>query len=105
AKEGATVVAFKGLPKDVPGVNNLEERQNKFRQLLTQIDSSATTTQGVSETSLGQGKFLVGDDLEELLTETTARKETLTEHGLQFIRKQNENGPVYFIANWNDSRH
>lgn len=100
AQQGATVIAFKGLPEDVPGMSNLDERKKKFESLLDKTDAAVTIVDGVSEARTGKGKFLVGSNLDILLQKAGLRRESMIDQGLQFIRKKNKNGVIYFITNW-----
>jgi hypothetical protein len=51
---------------------------------------------------VGKGSILVGYDLEELLKSATIRKELISSRGLQFNRRKNAAGNVYFINNRSD---
>lgn len=93
ARNGATVIFYKNLPKDVPGLSNLASRQAEMKRLLASLqfkDNKAT---------LGKGAVLLGDNLEELLVMAKVRQETMVETGLQFVRRSQVNGHFYFIAN------
>jgi hypothetical protein len=51
---------------------------------------------------MGSGRFLIGDDLEALLSTARIRREALAEEGLQFVRRRHDDGTTYFITNWNE---
>jgi hypothetical protein len=97
AKNGATILVYKNLPADVPGFNNLEGRRNTFHEMVNQL--SFTTTGNLKKAIIGKGAFILGDNLEELLKASTARKENIAEKQLSFIRKKDNEGNVYFITN------
>lgn len=99
ASEGATIIYHKKLPHDVPGLGNLDQRQTRFKQLLTQLNFVNTPTAGVRQATIGKGAFLVGDDLNELMSYAHIARETLIDKGLQFIRKKHDKGHYYFINN------
>ncbi|RYZ53402.1 MAG: hypothetical protein EOO14_15565 [Chitinophagaceae bacterium] len=97
AKAGATILAYKDMPSDVPGFHKLEERRNSFQQLTAQL--SFRDAGNVKKATFGKGAFVVGDDLEALLTAAGVKHEVIAEKGLSFIRRKNSDGKVYFINN------
>ncbi len=100
ARAGATVAFYRGLPADVPGLNDLEKRRARLRQLASSVSLSPI---GASKTlrsaKVGSGKVIVGDDLEELLTAAGARREAAVETGVKLIRRRERDGVTYFIVN------
>ncbi|MEP7236634.1 MAG: glycosyl hydrolase [Ferruginibacter sp.] len=100
AKNGATIIAYKDMPDDVPGYGQLEKNTAAFKSLLNQLNFTATDVDGVKSATIGKGKFLSGKNFEKLLTAASIRKEGMTEKGLQFNRRKNADGSsFYFIAN------
>ncbi|PWK16828.1 alpha-L-rhamnosidase-like protein [Arcicella aurantiaca] len=97
AKEGATIVIHNKLPQDVPGLGNLEERQAKFKALIAQLNF--TKNAGVSQANIGKGRFILGENLGEILAAAKVQRETMIDKGLSNIRKINANGKTYFINN------
>jgi len=53
----------------------------------------------VQEARLGRGRILVGGDVEELLDAANVRREPLVDRGLQFIRRNHQQGHHYFVTN------
>jgi hypothetical protein len=105
ARNGATVIVFKNLPGDVPGLARLEARRNRFRQLVNQLQFADSATTGVKEARLGRGAVLLGDDLEPLLARAGVKREAMVDQGLQFVRRsRGAAGRYYFIANWGESQ-
>jgi hypothetical protein len=51
---------------------------------------------------MGNGRFLMADDMPRLLAAANIRREAMTDDGLQFVRRQYKNGNSYFIANKSD---
>ncbi|HEX8315282.1 MAG TPA: glycosyl hydrolase, partial [Flavisolibacter sp.] len=97
AKAGATVLVYKAMPGDVPGLGQLESRRKLFQQLTAAMNF---TEQGkLKKAMVGKGAFYVSDDLDALLAASKARKETLADKGLSFIRRKNADGITYFINN------
>jgi hypothetical protein len=98
-KNGATVIAYKNLPSDVPGFGQLDKNTASLKSLLNQLHFQSSAND-VQVAAVGKGKFILGNDLEELLKAALIRKEPMTEQGLQFNRRKMPNGnAVYFIAN------
>lgn len=100
AKNGATIIAYKNLPADVPGFGQLEKNQASLKSLLSQLQFKTATEGDVQVATIGKGKFLTGNNLDALLKAAAIRRETMTEQGMQFSRRK-ESGifHTYFIAN------
>jgi hypothetical protein len=101
ARGGARVVVVDGLPQDVPGLGQLDRRRDLFRRLTSSL-TFAEVAPGVQEARLGAGAFLLGADVDALLARAGVRRETMTDLGLQFVRRAQPSGFDYFIANWTD---
>jgi hypothetical protein len=85
AGSGATVIFDKQSPSDVPGLGSLEARRSQLQGLLAR----AQTTPGLR----------VGD-LETELTNAKIARETLLDHpGLMCLRRREDDGKIYFVAN------
>jgi hypothetical protein len=82
AREGARVVAFRGLPADVSGFADLDNRRARFKQLRDQASSLPS-----------------GDDLDSLLARVGVDRERLVDWGLEFARRRYADGRVYFLVN------
>lgn len=98
-RAGATVIAYRGLPADVPGLHDLEARRARFRQLREQLVWSAPDDRGVRQARLGHGTLLTGSDLEALLEKAGVAREPLVDRGLAFVRRRHTGGRYYFVAN------
>lgn len=97
AKNGATILVYKNLPADVPGWNDLDKRRKALQDLLSQL--VFIEKDKFKKAIVGKGMFLMGDDIETLMQTAGVRKEMMTEKRLQFIRKKNDDGNLYFINN------
>eukprot|EP01035_Chromulina_nebulosa_P036312 gene36311-48898_t len=98
AKQGANIIFHKKLPADVPGLGNLDERKSKFKSLLAELNF-VTNTAGFSQAKIGQGSFLVGENLDEMMVFAKIYRETMIDNGLQFVRKTHTKGNYYFVNN------
>jgi hypothetical protein len=98
--QGASVVFYDGVPKMVPGLADIANKQKQFDALLRQIQFKSTNASGVSLATSGKGKFWEGKQLRYLLANANVRHEMyLAENKLQFIRRKINGGEYYFITN------
>ena len=97
ARNGVNILVYKNLPQDVPGLGDLEERRKTFQQLVKQLNFVANGT--IKKAIVGKGGFYISDNIDDLLASAKVRKESFVEYGLQFIRRTNNDGQVYFINN------
>ena len=96
-EQGAMVLIYKDLPRNVPGMNLIEVRARTLQQLLGRIHFSQEGK--IQKAMLGKGAFYVSDDPELLMQAANARKEPCTENGLSILRRKNADGKFYFINN------
>ncbi|MBO2010064.1 glycosyl hydrolase [Hymenobacter negativus] len=102
AQGGATIAFQHQAPADVPGLGALATRRAEFKKLLAQLKFADTKTAGVQQAAVGKGRILLGDDVPTLLAQAGVKRETLTDQGLQFIRRRHAKGHYYFLANWGE---
>lgn len=103
AEEGATIIFQSNLPDDVPGYHNLVERRESLKQVLTNVGSFEETEQpDVREVKIGGGRFLVGENLKEILEFAKVPRESMTDRGLWFNRQSYPGGYCYFIKNMSE---
>jgi len=105
-EKGAMVLVLGELPKDVPGLADLDRRRQEFEILRDRlIGSLKNFRNNVKLAQIGQGKLLVCDDLEALMKAAEIEREEMTDLGLQFVRhKEAEDRFVYFIVNLSGQR-
>jgi glycosyl hydrolase family 106( putative alpha-L-rhamnosidase) len=99
AREGATVIVAGDLPQDVPGLGNLEERRRRLKTALASLGPSKPLHSGITQTRLGKGRLLAGPDLERLLELAGVERESVVDEGVELIRRADEAGTTYFLAN------
>lgn len=79
-EQGGNVIFTGHLPKDVPGLGNLEERRNRLKALESDMATPAK-------------------DLQAAIRMTGARPEPLRERGVSLLRRTNEvGGHNYYLA-------
>jgi hypothetical protein len=103
AEKGATIIFYKDLPADVPGYGQLEKRKMEFRDLMDRLDFIEDEEPEIFKAHIGEGAFLLGDDLFKLLTYAGVGKEYLTDRGLQVVRRRYGQSKIYFIVNRGDA--
>jgi hypothetical protein len=97
AKNG-DVVVMQALPKDVPGLGKLEEQRFDLKKMIESILFNKVDDD-VSEYITGRGKIILSNDIQKGLEYANLRRETLTDLGLKFIRRQVADGKYYYIVN------
>ena len=100
AKAGATILFYKHIPVDVPGFKDYVNRTKQLNKIITPFKFVDEGT--VSKAKVGNGSFIIGDDIQDLLASVSVRREALSLEGLQFYRRKNEDGNFYFINNRSD---
>lgn len=103
AEKGATVIFHNKLPADVPGFSELENRQQEYEKLVNSFAFNKSENSAVSTCHLGNGNFLMGDDLSEMLAVVDVFHENLAEENLWFTRVKRDDGTCYFISNWSEN--
>jgi hypothetical protein len=102
ARRGATVVSFESWPSDVSGLADLEPRRARLKAALSAVSFGSPDANGVREASVGSGRILQGGDLGRLLARANVRRERMTDLGLQFARRADTLGRIYFVSNPSD---
>ena len=102
ARDGAVVVSLDGWPSDVSGLADLAARRNRFTRAAAAVRFGPADADGMSEARLGRGRILRGGDVERLLGRAAVVRERLVDASLQFARRADARGRVYFISNPTD---
>ena len=87
----------------MPGYYQFEKRrqaltESKGKLVFKQSDSPATR-----QAVIGSGQILLGNLAEDLLARVPVKAETMTQHGLSFIRRQSDDDHAYFLVNFTAS--
>lgn len=96
ASAGAAVIFAGGLPADVPGLGDLEQRRARFEKVLGGLGN------GAGEYGVGRGKVIVTEsdaDLDAALAAAKAAREPVAESGLRVLRRRHKHGHHYFLTN------
>jgi hypothetical protein len=97
-KNGGKVIFLDHMPKDVPRLHNLIQRQKQFKQLLQEFPVTSSF-QSDKKRVLGKGEIITGSNLKKVLSLTGVSREPMVDQGLKYIRRKLPNGTVYFIKN------
>ncbi len=96
-KAGATLLAYKDLPADVPGFRQLDSRRKQFQQLLAAI---RFTHEGQSRVArLGAGKIIISDQLDLLMEKAGITTVLPEEKELRVLRRNTNEGPFWLLNN------
>ncbi len=100
SKQGAQIIFHDGIPKMVPGLGDIDNKQKQFDALIAELQFKTTSAPGVNNAANGKGLFWEGKELRYLLANADVRSEGfLAEEKLQFIRRKINGGEYYFITN------
>src|SRR5882672_957243 len=102
AREGATVIVRGSLPSDVPGWGGLDRRRGGLKALVGRLRFDKTDGANAQVAKIGKGRFLLGNDLKDLLVTAGIKPEPMAGRGLRFIRRKDGNNQYYFVANQGD---
>ena len=102
ARQGATVVSLERWPSDVSGLAGLDARRARFKAAIDAVAFAPADADGIREAGFGRGRILQGPDLGRLLARAGVRREAMVDHGLQFTRRADASGRIYFVSNPGD---
>lgn len=100
ANSGITVLFYKQLPEDAPG---LSIKRSDWLDLYT-IESHLNFVEAgiLKKATKGKGKFIISGDLNALMSEARIKAEDIAKKGLLVLRRKNAEGFIYFINNRSD---
>ncbi len=99
AEKGATILVQGNLPRDVPGLGDLDNRRKRFQRAMAALHSEDSEPSGIRQVNCGKGRFLVGGDLEAKLELAHVAREPVVDYGIEFIRRTSPEGYFYFMTN------
>ncbi|MHC4658174.1 MAG: glycosyl hydrolase [Planctomycetota bacterium] len=105
ANAGATIIVQGGLPGEVPGFGDLENRREHFKRALAPLPRPKSEDSAFCKKQIGKGSFLVGKELERMLELSEVVREPIVHTaGVEFIRRRYPQGHHYFLANLGKER-
>jgi alpha-L-rhamnosidase len=102
AREGATIIVRNSLPSDVPGWGGLDKRGASLKALIAELRFDKTDGASAQVAKIGKGRFLLGNDLKEMLATAGIKPEPMAGRGVRFIRRKDGDSQYYFVANQGD---
>lgn len=100
ARAGATICLEGELPQTVEGFHRFAEREQQLKQVLAEF--SWEKAGSVSIAKLGQGRWIRGAKVKDLLTGAPVARESWQELGLHGLRQRASDGMRYFLVNRSD---
>ena len=97
--EQATVLMIGALPSDVPGLNRMAERQEEFSRLIKNLKKKPGLSAMTSAWPHRSGRVVFGKNVNKVIAYAGISRETMTDDGLEFTRRRDDDGWIYFIAN------
>jgi hypothetical protein len=97
-KNGGKVIFLNHMPKDAPGLGQLAQRREKFKQLLQYFPETSSFIVNQKH-MLGKGEIITGHNLKKELALAKVPKEQMVDLGLKYERRKMPDGTVYFIKN------
>jgi hypothetical protein len=97
--DGATVILHGPPPTDVPGFGQLDQRRARFQAALARIVVARNAADASGTGSIDKGRIVFADDLIAAVAQAGIRREAMTDSGLRYVRRQDDQGTTYFIAN------
>ncbi|MFT4093964.1 MAG: glycosyl hydrolase [Niabella sp.] len=95
---GATLLAYKELPKDVPGLYKLDARRQHLQTLLARLKFSE------GKAVVGKGAVYISDDMDVLMHAAKARQEKPGDQPVYLLRRKTAGGHTYFVNNRTENK-
>ncbi|MFI5130567.1 MAG: glycosyl hydrolase, partial [Chitinophagales bacterium] len=118
ARKGGIIMFYKEPPRDVPGLHNMEQDRNSLRKLVDSLRFYFAASTAVPRdpgqkkivnpplapasmaiADVGKGFIYEDSFLESLFEAVGLEPESMMGSGLEFTRRKNNDGLVYFINN------
>ena len=99
AKSGGTVILPGRLPSDVPGLGALEQRRVLFKKSLAVIEAAKAAADQSGVARVGQGRIIFAGTVLDAMRASGIQREAMMDQGLRYIRRQDDQGTIYFITN------
>jgi alpha-L-rhamnosidase len=104
ANDGATIIIDGSLPTDVPGFNHLEVRRAELKKSLSELEFHSIKINELQKAEVGNGYFLLCSDVNTALNHASIKEEKIVADGINYIRREHENGYFYFFTNLSDKK-
>jgi len=101
SEAGATILVLGSLPDDVPGRHRMEERRNELHHLLAWL--AFRPDRHVRSARHGKGRWLLADDLGDLLRAAGIRPDPFAAAGFHSVSRIAAGRRVTFLVNASDT--
>ena len=95
AQQGSTILFYKNIPSEVPGLSNMEQNRVKLETMLKSLNFMDNS--GVRIAQHGKGKIIVSDNLSNLINTSNVKSESIYAQNLQCIRRLKDDGNFYYF--------
>ncbi|MBN1107189.1 MAG: glycoside hydrolase family 2 protein [Bacteroidales bacterium] len=99
ANEGATILLYGEWPENVAGLASLDAKNAAFERFKAGVSFGTTNNPEVEKATYGKGMICKSSNLDQLLPFAGIRRERMTDNGISFVRRANDDGSTYFILN------
>ena len=99
ANDGARIIILGDLPENTAGLADFEEKEKLFERIKAGMNFTATNNPAVHRALYGNGSFIMGNDLQELLTFAGIKREPMADNNIMFTKRLSNSGYYYFICN------
>ena len=97
ASKGMTVI-LQDFPSQLPGMQLQENANQQLSELIKGLNVT-TINNDVKEAIVGTGRIVIANNVEKGLEYINLKRETLTDLGLKFIRRDVNGDKFYYIVN------
>ena len=97
ASKGMTLI-LQDFPSQLPGLQLQENANQQLTELIKGL-TIATINNDIKEVIIGLGRIIIANNVEKGLEYINLRRETLTDLGLKFIRRDVNGDKFYYIVN------
>lgn len=97
ASKGMTVI-LQDFPSQLPGIQLQENANQQLSELIKGL-TFTTINNDVKESIVGTGRIVIANNVEKGLEYINLKRETLTDLGLKFIRRDVNGDKFYYIVN------
>src|SRR5699024_12175415 len=95
AENGAKVIVHNELPESVPGLADIDNRRDAFNKTVNRIKFTSAENKGFKKAVVGNGRFLLGNNLQSMLSAIGIQQETMVGDSLRFVRRSSSSGEYY----------
>lgn len=104
ANDGAHIIFYGGLPENVSGWADLDNRKEAYNTIKDELKFKTTGVADIQQADVGDGKVILGDDIESLLDFNMIPRESMLDGNINYSRRESPEGYYYFIKNQSETQ-